>query len=179
MHGLGLLAILLLLPVAAVAAEWATIEPGVSTTEQVRLRFGAPSKETHPKVEGYDTVQWIYEDERAPAGILRMTVDFGLLTPSGYKPTTVRILKLEPKPLIFGRSTVIDGWGIPDGMGDREGLLTFFYKAGLFVVFDKEGLMATTMIFSLPQPDAAGQATPPASPPKSSSPSNPATESNR
>ena len=100
-----------------------------------------------------------------PAGLVRMTVDFGLLSPSGYKPTVVRLLKLEPKPLIFGRNTVVEGWGLPDGAGSENGLDTLFYKIGLFVVFDKEGVSATSMVFAPPQPDAPEPGSP-AAPPK-------------
>ena len=49
-----------------------------------------------------------------------MTVDYGLLTPQGYKPTVVRVLRLEPKPKIFGRNTVIQAWGVPDGIDPAE-----------------------------------------------------------
>jgi hypothetical protein len=154
-RALGLLALVLFWPTLATASGWNNVDPGITTTVEVRERFGAPSRETHAKVEGYDTTQWIYEGSRAPAGILRITVDFGILTPAGYKPTTVRLLKLEPKPLIFGRNTVVEGWGIPDGIGDAEGLMTFFYRDGLFVVFDKAEGSATSMIFSVPQPEPA------------------------
>ncbi len=163
-RGLLLLALVLIVPVAAPAADWGGIEPGVTTLDRVKERYGPPSQETRPKVEGYDTVQWVYEGDRAPAGLVRMTVDFGLLTPSGYKPAVVRLLKLEPKPLIFGRNTVIQGWGLPDGMGTQEGVLTFFYKEGLFVIFDKEKANAVTMIFSLPQLDAPAPSGSPALP---------------
>ena len=161
---LALLGLLLVAPRIAGAAEWGTIEPGVSTVEQVRARYGAPSKETRAKVDGYDTLQWAYEHARAPAGLVRMTLDFGLLAPTGYKPSVVRLLKLEPKPLIFGRQTVLQGWGLPDGMNEEKGELTFFYKEGLFVVFDKEGESAVAMIFSLPQPDEPAKSAPSAPP---------------
>jgi hypothetical protein len=161
LRALALLGILLTAPGGARAAEWGNIEPGVSTVEQVRARYGAPSKETRARVEGYDTLQWVYESDRAPDGLVRMTVDFGLLAQTGYKPPVVRLLKLEPKPLIFGRKTVLQGWGLPDGTGDQEGVRTFFYKEGLFVVFDKEGESAVAMIFSLPQPDAPEKSAPP------------------
>ena len=123
-----LLALTLALPASAAAAEWGGIEPGVTTAQDVRSRHGAPSTERAVKVEGYDTLEWLYEKDRAPAGILRMTVEFGLLTPSGYKPSIVRILKLEPKPLIFGRQTVIQGWGMPDAVSRQDGLVTTFYR---------------------------------------------------
>ena len=163
-RALPLLALLLVLPAAAEAAGWGGIEPGVSTIEQVRDRYGAPTKQTRDKVEGYDTWQWVYEESQAPAGLLRMTVDFGLLASGGYNPALVRLLKLEPKPLIFGRKTVVQGWGLPDGTGSQEGLVTFFYKEGLFIVFDKEGENATTMIFAVPQPVAPDPAAPAALP---------------
>ncbi|HEV8441542.1 MAG TPA: hypothetical protein VGT40_25920 [Methylomirabilota bacterium] len=165
-RALALLALVLLWTASAPAAEWGSIEPGVTSTEQVRSRYGAPAKETHTKVEGYDTVQWIYEGSKAPTGLVRMTVDFGLLTSSGYKPSTVRLLKLEPKPLIFGRNTVLQGWGLPDAVGKQDGVETFFYKDGLFVLFDQEGTSATIMVFAIPQPDAPTQGTGPAAPPK-------------
>ncbi len=161
-----LLLAILIRPCAAGAADWGGVEPGVSTVEQVRARYGAPSKETGVKVEGYDTTQWIYEGGQAPEGLVRMTVDFGLLTQTGYKPSLVRLLKLEPKRHIFGRKTVIQGWGLPDGVGSQEGVLTFFYKEGLFVVFDKEGENAVAMVFSLPQPDTPEKSAPSAPPKK-------------
>lgn len=158
---LTLLTIVFLAPAVAGAADWGGIEPGISTIKDVRDRYGAPSKQATPKVEGYDTTQWVYENAQAPTGLVRMTVDFGLLTPTGYNPSLVRILKLEPKPLIFGRYTVVQAWGVPDGVTRQEGLLTFFYKEGLFVVFDKEGENATSLLFSMPQRVAPEPSAPP------------------
>jgi hypothetical protein len=152
---LALLAIVLLAPATAGAADWGGVTPGITTIKDVRDRYGAPSKQATLKVEGYDTTQWIYEGAQAPTGLVRMTVDFGLLTAPGYNPSLVRIMKLEPKPLIFGRYTVVQAWGVPDGITRQEGLLTFFYKDGLFVIFDKEEENATTMVFSVPQPTAS------------------------
>jgi hypothetical protein len=167
-RALLLLAVLLILPWPASAGEWGNIEPGITTPEEVRARYGEPSKETSAKVEGYDTRQWIYEGSRAPEGLVRMTVDFGLLTSRGYQPALVRLLKLEPKPLIFGRHTVIDGWGLPDNVSNRDGFDTFFYRVGLFVIFDKEGTSAVTMVFSIPQPEPAAKSAP--APPPSAAP---------
>ncbi len=142
------------------AEEWGAIEPGVTTTDQVRARYGAPSKETRAKADGYDTLQWVYEDTRAPGGIQRMTVDYGLLTPQGFKPTVVRVLRLEPKPKVFGRNTVIQAWGVPDGMTKQNELDVFFYKTGLLVNFDKEGDEAALLTFTPPQPDTPPPAAP-------------------
>ena len=148
------LALVLALAAPAVALEWGGVEPGVTTVEQVRERYGQPSKDTRPKVEGYDTQHWVYEDARAPAGLYRMTVDFGILTPAGYKPGVVRLLTLEPKPNIFGRYTVIQGWGLPDVVNDDKssGATLLLWKDGLLVTFDKDNENAVSMVFSVPQP---------------------------
>ena len=143
------------------AEEWGGIEPGVTTTDQVRARYGAPSKETRAKAEGYDTIEWVYEDAKAPGGIQRMTVDYGLLTREGYKQTVVRLLRIEPKAKIFGRNTVIQAWGVPDFMSKQNETDVFFYRSGLLVNFDKEGDEAALLTFTPPQPD-----TPPAAPTK-------------
>ena len=102
------------------AEEWGGIEPGITTIEQVRARYGAPSKETRAKEQGHDTIQWVFEDARAPGGIQRLTVDYGLLTPQGYKQTVVRAFRLEPKPKVFGKNTVAQAWGPPDAIGEPE-----------------------------------------------------------
>jgi len=152
----------LLLGWGSVAAEeWGAIEPGATTVDQVRARYGAPSKETRGKADNYDTLQWVYEDTRAPGGIQRMTVDYGLLTPQGYKPTVVRVLRLEPKSKVFGRSTVIQAWGVPDGMTKHGDVDVFFYATGLLVTFDKEGEEATLLTFTPPQPEAPAPAAAP------------------
>lgn len=157
---LVVLAALLLPASPGRAAEWGTIEPGMTILEQVRARYGAPSKETRAKVEGYDSVQWVYEGARAPGGLVRMVVDFGLLTPLGYKAGIVRVLRLEPKPRIFRKDTVVKGWGVPDGLSTQDGRDVFFYKVGLLVTFEKGGDNAAVMTFTMPPPAA-----PPASAP--------------
>ena len=150
---------LLAFAMSASAEEWGGIEPGVTTIEQVRTRYGAPSKETRAKMEGYDTTEWVYEDTRAPGGIQKMTVGFGLLSPQGYKAALVRVLRLQPTSLVFGRATVIQGFGVPDGMTTENGHDMFFYQSGLIVTFNKEGDEAVLLSFTPPQP-----ASPPPSP---------------
>jgi len=135
------------------AEEWGNIEPGVSTMDQVRERFGAPSKETKAKVDNYDTSQWVYDDARAPSGFQRMTVEYGLLTPQGYKPSVVRVLRLEPKEKIFGKNTVLQAFGYPDGMRVENEQNSYFYQSGLIVTFDKEDEWAVLLNFMMPQPD--------------------------
>ena len=168
MRRLALLALLLGVAGFASAGEFGNIQPGVTTMEQVRELYGQPSKEIPAKVEGYDTMQWVYERSQAPEGLVRMIVDFGMLTPAGYKPQLTRLLTLEPKPSIFIKKTIIDGWGLPDGEGSRDGVLTFFYRDGLLVLFDKEGEDAERMIFSIPQPKSG--LGPPAASPQPSAP---------
>jgi hypothetical protein len=160
-------------PDAARAASWSTIEPGVSTQEDVRGRFGPPSRESQKKVDGYDTMDWVYEGGRAPSGIIRMTVEFGLLTPQGYKANSVRALRLEPKPMIFGRNTIVDGWGVPERMAEQGDRDVFLYESGLIVTFDKDGASATSMVFMVPQKVAPGSAAP-ASPRAPGAPATPA-----
>ena len=152
------------------AAGWSTIEPGVSSLEDVRGRFGAPSRESQRKVEGYDTTEWVYEGARAPSGITRMTVEFGLLTPQGYKANAVRALRLEPKPLIFGRNTIVDGWGVPERMAEQGDRDVFLYESGLIVTFDKDGVSAANMVFMVPQKLAPGGAAPAAPRPPAAAP---------
>lgn len=143
----------------APAAEWGTIVPGVSTTDAVRAQYGQPTKSQAQKVEGYDTTQWIYEGAAAPAGIARLTVDFGLLTAAGYKKDVVRSFRLDPKPGVFNRTLVLDGWGPPAKVGREGGLEVFLYDQGLLVYFDQEGRLVQSMIFTPPQalPATPGQ----------------------
>ncbi|MGH7302891.1 MAG: hypothetical protein ACRELZ_06345, partial [Candidatus Rokuibacteriota bacterium] len=75
------LGLVLLLAAGAAAAEWGQIKPGATTQPEVRSRYGAPTRETPQKIEGYDSLQWTYEGPQAPSGIARMVIDFGLLTP--------------------------------------------------------------------------------------------------
>ncbi len=105
---------------AARAAEWNGIEPGVTTMEAFRARFGPPSKETKQRVGSYDTVEWTYEGARAPEGFHKMVVEFGILLPAGYSPNTVRVLRLDPKRFIFIKDTIVAGWGEPDRASRRE-----------------------------------------------------------
>jgi hypothetical protein len=135
----------------ALAAQWGGIEPGESTMAVVRGFRGSPTRTATQKVDGYDTEEWIYEDAKAPAGIRRMTVDFGLMTRAGYRPDIVRTLKLEPKPGAFDKNWVTTGWGPPAGVGKDGDIEFFFYKEGLFVYFAPDGQAVVSMVFTPPQ----------------------------
>src|SRR5262245_35501002 len=86
-HVLALVVLLALAPLAAPAsaADWGTISPGTTTMEQVRAQYGGPTRATTQKADNYDTAQWVYEEAQAPVGMIRMTVDFGLLTEGTYR----------------------------------------------------------------------------------------------
>ena len=148
----GLVVAALALDGGTVAAEqWGGIEPGESTMAVVRSLRGSPTRTTTQKVDGYDTAEWIYEDAKAPGGIRRMTVDFGLMTPRGYRADLVRSLKIEPKPGAFDKQSVTTGWGPPAGVGKDGNVEFFFYKEGLFVYFARDGHAVASMVFTPPQ----------------------------
>ena len=140
-------------PGVASGAEWGLIQPGVSTKATVRARYGEPTRTTRQKVEDkYETETWIYEGPRAPTGITRMSVEFGLLQDDRYRADTVRVLQLEPHGATFNRGVVTQGWGFPDGGGYQGEEDFFVYKDGLLVYFNKDGWTVRLMVFTLPQP---------------------------
>jgi hypothetical protein len=134
------------------AAEWGLIQPGVSTMDSVRARYGAPTRVAREKVEGYDTESWVFEGSQAPTGIVRLTIEFGLVQADAYRPQVVRAFRLEPKPGTFNRGVVTNGWGAPDRLGREGDEELFVYKDGLVVIFDKEGWNVRLMVFTVPQP---------------------------
>ena len=140
------------------AAEWVTIRPGESTQAAVRTRFGDPTKVSSQKIEGYDSAQWLYEGSQAPPGAMRVTIDFGILTPQGYRADVVRAMRLEPRPGVFNRTIVLDGWGAPERVGKEKEADIFYYESGLLVLFEKDGWLAHTLIFTPPQPPVEGGA---------------------
>ena len=154
----------LALPRVAAAAGWNGIEPGVTSTDMVLARYGPPSKEVKQRVDNFDTVEWIYEGERAPRGFHKMVVEFGILLPSGYSPHTLRVLRLDPHRFIFTKDMVVSGWGEPDRATTENDRDIFFYTSGLVVTFDADGVMATNMYFTVKQPAPASGAPAPTGP---------------
>ena len=142
------------------AAEWGLIQPGVSTTQSVRAQYGAPSKIERQKIDTYDTETWIYQDDRAPTGIVRLTVEFGLLHDGKYRADVVRAFQLEPHGSTFNRGVVGNGWGVPDRAGRQGNEEFFLYKEGLLVYFDEGGWNVRLMVFTLPQPRDPTEETP-------------------
>ena len=149
------LATALLGPASGARAEqWGAMVPGESTMDAVRALRGAPTRTATEKVDDYDTAQWVYEASQAPPGIARLTIDFGLKTAAGYQAELVRSFKLEPRPGAFDRTSVLQGWGPPAGIG-RDGEIGFiFYTEGLFVYFAKDDVQVTSMVFTPPQTPA-------------------------
>ena len=152
----ALLVVAVLLPLAlapvAFAAEWGLIEPGVSTMQTVRERYGAPSRTERKKLDAYDTESWIYEGDRAPTGLVRLAVDFGLLRDNKYRADVVRAMRLEPHGATFNRGIIGNGWGFPDGNGKQGDAEYFVYKDGLLVYFNPDGWTVRLMLFTVPQP---------------------------
>jgi hypothetical protein len=133
------------------AAEWDTIRPGETTQAAVRAHLGEPTSFASQKVEGYDTTQWIYESAQAPRGVVKLTIEFGLLTPQGYKADIVRVVTLRPRPGVFTRQTVVDGWGEPQAAKTENEVPLLLYESGLIASFDKEGWLVTLLVFTPPQ----------------------------
>ena len=142
-----------LTPPAALAADWGGIVPAVTSADQVRERYGPPTKEVERKVDNYDTFEWTYEGPQTPPGFTRMTIEFGILLPGGYSATTVRVLRLDPRPRLFNKDTVVTGWGEPDRATTQNDRDVFFYRSGLVVTFDQEGVDATSLFFTVMQPN--------------------------
>lgn len=158
MRGLLMLGMIVFaVPLAAVASEWGTIVPGASTMETVRAQYGGPTKNETQKTDNYDTTTWVYEGAQAPAGMLRMVVDFGILHAGGYRRDIVRSFRIEPKPGVFHRRMVLAGWGAPERVGKQGETEVFYYAEGLVVMFDKEGFNAQTLVFTPPQPIEQGK----------------------
>ena len=132
--------------------EWGGITPGETTMGAVRLRHGAPTRTRKELIQAYDTTQWIYEGPQAPPGMRRMTVDFGLLSPFGYKGEVVRSLRLEPTLGAFNRALILEGWGTPSRIGRENDADVYFYGEGLFVYFKPNGFEIDFMLFTPPQP---------------------------
>lgn len=141
------------------ALDWGLIDPGHTTMEAVRGRYGDATRSSTQKIDGYDSTQWVYEGGQAPVGMERMVVDFGLLTPEGYRPQIVRSFLLHPRPGTFNRSLVIQGWGEPTGVGEQSGSPAFMYEEGLFVSFDQHAWDVRMMLFTprqkIPPPEPA------------------------
>lgn len=158
MRVVALVAVLLALAAPASAAEWAAIAPGRSTAEDVRARFGSATRTAVEKLEGHDAAQWIYEGAQAPPGTQRVVVEFGLIVDGVYRKELVRALRIEPRPGVFTRRVILNGWGEPAHVAKEGDGDVFVYPEGLLVYFDKEGWDPRLVLFTPPQPVPGGSA---------------------
>jgi hypothetical protein len=154
---LGLAAILMLLVAGGdVCAEtWGGITPGETTRAALEALYGRPSRERTLVDEGRTVGEWTYAEDRAPKGLIRMVVNYGLLVGDRFMPDVVRSVTLYPKPHVFSMPAISNGWGPPDGVGTEEatGRPSFQYRTrGLLVIFDKSGSWAEFLLFGPRQP---------------------------
>jgi hypothetical protein len=143
--------ILWLAAVAAEAAGWGGITPGTSRRAEVEGRFGRPTEERSVTEGGLTGAEWTYAGTRAPAGLERMVVGFGLLGPGGFVPELVRMLVLYPKPRVFTVIELVTGWGKPDGIGTEERTgrsLLRWESAGILAYLDVSGEYAEVLVFA-------------------------------
>ena len=140
------------------AESWGGITPGETTRADVERLYGRPSRERSMVDEGRTVAEWTYAEDRAPRGLVRMVVNYGLMSGNRFVPDVVRSLTLYPKPQVFSLRAISSGWGEPDAVGTEEasGRPSFHYRTrGLLVVFDKTGSWAELLLFG-PRLSAGG-----------------------
>jgi hypothetical protein len=101
--------------------------------------------------EGRTASEWTYMGDRAPTGLDRMVVSFGLLGPGGFAPDMVRALVLYPKPRLYSLGTITQGWGTPDAVGSDEqtGQVAFRYdRHGVLILLDRTESWAEMILFA-------------------------------
>lgn len=144
-------------PAGRLAAEsWGGLTPGVSTRRDVETLFGRPSRERPVVEEGRTVPEWTYVAERAPSGLERMVVSFGLLRGGAFDPDLVRAITIYPRPRVFSLLAITNGWGTPEGIGTEEatGRPSLHYpRRGLLIILDRSGSWAELILFA-PAPAA-------------------------
>ena len=105
-------------------------------------------------------MEWVYEGDRAPGGMIRMHVHFGILKAGKYQPKIVRTFGLEPKPGVFTRAQVTLAWGKPQKAGTQDGVPMLIHDAGLITYYDKDIINAVSMWFTVPRQEPAAAAPP-------------------
>jgi hypothetical protein len=136
------------------AESWGGLTPGETLRGGVESLYGRPSRERPLVEEGRTVTEWTYAGERAPRGVERMVVSFGLASGAAFNPDIVRSIALYPKAHIFSMLSISNGWGPPDAVGTEEatGRPSFHYRTrGLFIIFDKSGSWAEVLLFAPPQ----------------------------
>ena len=139
-------------PPAARGETWGGITPGESVQRDVEGMFGRPSRERTVVEESRSTLEWTYAGERAPRGMERMVVVYGLMRKDGtFAPDLVRALTLYPRPHVFSRRAIENGWGDPDATGREEstGRVSLHYqRRGLLIILDRTSNWAEMLLFA-------------------------------
>lgn len=139
-------------PRRARGETWGGITPGESAQKDVQALFGRPTRERTVVEDGRTTMEWTYVGERAPRGMERMVVTYGLLRQDGgFAPDLVRALTLYPRPHVFSRRAIDNGWGVPDATGREEatGRASLHYqRRGLLIIMDRTGAWAEMLLFA-------------------------------
>lgn len=133
---------------------WGGIVPGQSVRRDVEARWGRPSTERPVTEGGLTGLEWTYRGDRAPAGMERVVVGFGLLRQGTFAPDLVRTVILYPRPRVFSVPAVVAGWGPPDQIGTDtgSGRPALRYRRGLVVLLNPSGEWAEVMVFAPEQP---------------------------
>jgi hypothetical protein len=155
-RGAGALLVWLALAGPAASADWGGIQPGLSTRQNVETLYGRPSWERTVVEEKRNLLEWTYAGERAPRGVTRMVVSFGLNGASGFRDELVRALQIYPAPGAYTIGNITAAWGKPEAIGTNQetGQVMFRYNAqGLLVVMNRRGDSVEVMLF-VPTPTA-------------------------
>ena len=100
--GLLVASVLLAAWASPTAAEnWGGMAPGQTVLREVEGQYGRPTRERMVTEEGRTAPEWTYIGERAPRGLERMVISFGLIRPEGFKPDLLRAMTIYPKPRVF------------------------------------------------------------------------------
>ena len=137
------------------AESWGGLTPGETLRGGVERLYGKPSRERPLVEEGRTVAEWTYAGDRAPRGLERMVINYGLGSGAAFNPDVVRAIVLYPKPRIFSLRSISEGWGPPDAVGTEEatGRPSFHYRTrGLFIILDKTGSWAEFLLFGPRQP---------------------------
>ncbi len=142
----------------AAAESWGGIAPGETVQRDVQALYGRPSREQTIVDEGRTAAEWIYAGDRAPRGLDRMVVSFGLMRGDRFDPEVVRSVTLVPHPHVWSLRAITNGWGKPDGIGTEEatGRPSLHYSSGLLVILDRTGSWAEFLLFA-PRPAGAAR----------------------
>jgi hypothetical protein len=133
------------------AEGWGGITAGVTTRREVEARYGRPTRERAVTEAGRTGSEWTYAGERAPQGLERLVVSFGLLRGNRFEAELVRGFALYPRPRVFTVTAITNGWGTPTAIGTDQatGRPALRYDAqALLVILDPSGEWAEVLVFA-------------------------------